>query len=122
MGEVKPWQIAVIVVGLIVMVGGVAYSCRSSERVDFATSIIMVDVTTGELIASPLPANKTVQFPAVNPGTKFATFYPAEQKDGQWFVSSMYLPHVAKEPAPKAMNNRGQITTVTAEPVKKDLF
>jgi hypothetical protein len=62
-------------------------------------------------------------FPANNPDTKSPTLYPAEQKEGKWFVEGRYVPYIPKEPQPKAMKGRsGEIATTTPEPVKKRVF
>ncbi len=122
MGEARPWQIAVIVVGLIVMVGGVLYQC-SGGSVAFADSIVLVDVASGELVEAPFPKGQSVMFPATNPDTKSGTLYPAELKDGKWFVQGRYVPYVSKQPEPKAMNARsGLVNTTSEKPVRKNVF
>lgn len=121
MGEARPWQIAVIVVGLIALVAGVVFQCGRST-VPFADSIVLVDVASGELIEAPFP-KFPVMFPAKNPGTQSPTLYPAQLRDGKWFVEGRYVPYIPKDPKPTAMNAKsGEIATTSEKPVKKSVF
>lgn len=122
MGEAKPWQVAVIVVGLLVMVAGVLYQCKSGG-VEFADSIVLVDVASGDVLEAPFPKGRPVMFPAKHPDTQSATLYPAELKDGKWFVDGRYIPYIPKIPDPKAMNAKsGAITTTATKPVRRKVF
>ncbi len=90
MQGVKPWQLAVIVIGLLVGGGLIAWQGLTSKEVSLADSIMLVDVTTGEIFQAPLPTGRTVGFPAKNPKTGKETLLPATQVDGKWFVGSRY--------------------------------
>jgi len=90
MQGVKPWQLAVIVIGLLVGGGLIAWQGFASDEVRLADSILLVDVTTGEIFEAPLPRGRTVGFPAKNPKTGKETLLPASQLDGKWFVGSRY--------------------------------
>jgi hypothetical protein len=123
MGEAKPWQIAVVVIGLLTLVGMVVWQCRQGT-VELASSITLVDVESGQLIEAPLPKNRAVLFPATNPETKRKTLFPAHQTEsGNWEVSSRYVPYVkSKEVDPKAVDLKtGSIANVSG-PVRKDVF
>ncbi|MFO0831752.1 MAG: hypothetical protein U0637_07890 [Phycisphaerales bacterium] len=122
MGEARPWQIAVIVIGLVALVAGVVFQC-SRANVPFSDTIILVDVTNGDLLEAPFPKNRPVMFPAKNPTTNTATLYPAQLREGKWYVEGRYIPYVPKDPKPTAMNAKsGEITTSSPQPVKKSVF
>lgn len=121
MGEARPWQIALIVVGLVALVAGVVFQC-SRASVPFADSIILVDVANGDLLEAPFPKGHPVMFPANNPTTKTATLYPAQLKDGKWFVEGRYIPYIPKEPKPAALGAKGEVATTSEKPVKKSVF
>ncbi|HYF15011.1 MAG TPA: hypothetical protein VD971_08075 [Phycisphaerales bacterium] len=96
MGEARPWQVAVVVVGLLVLIGSVVYQCTASNDVSLADSVIMVDVSTGELIESRYPKNRPVSFPAEHPETKSKTLMPAVQdpETGRWMVEGRYVSYL----------------------------
>jgi hypothetical protein len=123
MNDVKPWHIAVIALGLLVGLGSVVYQCRK-QAIPFADHIMLVDVTTGELIKAPLPKNKSVFFPAKNPESKQPTLYPAVEENGAWKVEGRYLPYVAdlKDPASTAINPKSGAIAVKGSPSTKDVF
>lgn len=88
MGGAKPWQVAVIVIGLLAGIGLTVWSTAfSGETVEIASSMTLVDVTTGQLYEVPVP-NRSLSYPLVNPETSQRTLIPAVQKDGQWEVPS----------------------------------
>ena len=123
MGEAKPWQIAVVVVGLLTLVGMVVWQCNSG-KVKLASSITLVDVETGQLIEAPLPKNRSVLFPATHPDTKRATLFPAHRNEsGGWEVSGRYVPYVkSKDIDPKAVDLKTGAIANATEPVEKDVF
>jgi hypothetical protein len=92
MGEARPWQVAVVVVGLLVLIGSVVYQCTSRNEVELADSVILVDVTTGELIEAAYPG-RAVGFPATHPDSGARTLMPAVQdpETGRWSVEGRYL-------------------------------
>jgi hypothetical protein len=90
MQGVKPWQLAVIVIGLLVGGGLITWQGFSPGAVKLADSIMLVDVTTGEIFEAPLPSDRTVGFPAKSPTTGKETLLPATQIEGKWFVGSRY--------------------------------
>ncbi len=122
MGEVKPWQIALIVIGLLVGVGGVAYQC-SRDRVVMADSIVLVDVATGELIRTKFPSKGSVFFPATNPSTQSPTLYPVLQEDSKWIIERRYIKHIPNEPEAKALDRKsGEVRVTTSVPTNKNVF
>ncbi len=123
MGEAKPWQVAVIVVGLLTLVGMVVWQCRN-KSVELASSIVLVDVESGQLIEAALPTNRAVMFPATNPESKRETLYPATRGDsGGWKVIERYVPYLnTKDVDPKAVDLKTGKIAGANEPVKKSVF
>jgi hypothetical protein len=95
MGEVKPWQIVVIVLAILSAVGMSVYSCASSDTVSQADSAYMVDIATGELFEAPYPKKKAVMFPATNPATGTETLYRVYKREGdKWTLDTRYAPTI----------------------------
>ncbi len=126
MQGVKPWQLAVIVIGLLVGGGLIAWQGFASEEVKLADSIMLVDVTTGEIFEAPLPTNKTVGFPARNPKTGKETLLPASTSDGKWFVGSRYrefVKEIAKSAGVPAAPDAATFEVKNATgPTRADIF
>ena len=122
MNDAKPWQIVVIVLGLLVGVGMGVYSCRSSG-IPMASSIMLVDVATGELIDAPFPKGRTVGFPAKNPKTNTMSLYPVRQEGNAWKVEGKYLPYIpGKDPEPKALDIKTGMVTTDGKPKSQKVF
>jgi hypothetical protein len=101
MGEVRPWQVVIIVLALLGAVGMSVYSFTSSDGVEQSDSLSMVDVATGELFISPFPKGRPAFFPAKSPDTGTLSLYPAFQKDGKWMLEGRYIPVVKADKATK---------------------
>lgn len=95
MQGVKPWQLAVIVIGLLVGGGLITWQVASSNELRLTDSILLVDVTTGEIFETPLPDGRAVIFPAKNPKTSKLTLLPVAQIDGKWSVRPRYRDAIA---------------------------
>jgi hypothetical protein len=85
----KPWQIAVVV--LCLAGAGVAtwLSMFGGEQGEFASSITLADVQTGELFEVDL-GKKSLMLPMTRPGQKEPTLYPVMQVDGKWLIEVRY--------------------------------
>jgi hypothetical protein len=91
MSHAKPWQIAVVALGLIGGIGGIVYSVRSNPGLDLAKSILYVDAQTGELYEIDIPSKGSLGIPEKNPSTGKDTLLPVFQDDsGSWRVSERY--------------------------------
>lgn len=91
MSQAKPWQIAVVALGLIGGVGGVVYSFRSNPGLNLADSVPMVDVMTGELYDFEVPKKGSLVFPEINPTTGKETLFPIIKDDaGNWKLAERY--------------------------------
>jgi hypothetical protein len=122
MGEAKPWQIAVVVVGLLTLVGMVVWQCRSGN-VELASTIVLVDVQSGEIIEAPLPKNHAVGFPATNPETQKKSLLPAERTESGWRISGRYIPYTGRmEVNEKIVDVKSGTVQTSGEPVRKSVF
>ncbi len=91
MSHAKPWQIAVVALGLIGGIGGVVYAVRSNPALDLAKSILYVDAQTGELFDVQIPSKGSLGVPEKNPTTGKDTLLPVFKDDsGTWRVSDRY--------------------------------
>lgn len=91
MSQAKPWQIAVVALGLLGGIGGVVYAVRSNPGLDLAKSILYVDAQTGELFDVVIPSNGSLGIPEKNPTTGKDTLLPVFKDDaGTWRVSDRY--------------------------------
>src|SRR5262245_55871968 len=124
----KPWQMVVIVVGIVLGSALLVYQCVvAGDKSQFATQINLVDVVTGDLIRSDKPKNKSMIFPVLNPATKTATLFPAQQEDGKWMVVPRYMAQ-----ARDALKNNkatvavglqtGQVKVANESPKRLDVF
>jgi hypothetical protein len=89
MGTVKPWQIVVMVLAVLAVVGSVLYSCSGSNTgVDVASEMRLVDVKTGEFFVAKLSDKQLVTLPAKNPTSGEPTLFPVYEKEGAWYITS----------------------------------
>lgn len=126
MAGARPWQIAIVILGFLALGAMVFWQVKSgNDQVELADEILLVDVTSGELIAAPLPKKRAVMFPANNPATNTASLMPAVEKDGKWFVKSRYVPFV-KDVAGSDKGavdlKTGEVLKASGEPARKDVF
>lgn len=91
MSQAKPWQIAVVALGLVGGIAGVVYAVRSNPGLDLAKSILYVDAQTGELFDMVIPSKGSLGVPEKNPTTGKDTLLPVFQDEsGNWRVSDRY--------------------------------
>lgn len=86
MDNVKPWQIILIVVA----VGALGFSLwrqGSKPKVDLPNSVLVVDVTNGDLYRMKLGKRNGAYFPERHPDTGDLTLMPVEQDEaGEWYI------------------------------------
>jgi len=126
MGGARPWQIVLVVVGFLGFLGSVMYSCSTmGDGVDFAESITLVDVQTGELFEAPLPKRRAVGFPGKNPISGAESLYPVSQEGGKWFTDSRYLEYWREKKSDYAAVTdwrSGEVKVVGETPARADIF
>lgn len=124
MGEAKPWQIALIVVGLLVFVGMLVFTLGRGDGVDFPNSMKLIDIQNGQLIVSPYRTDRSLVLPAKNESGQ-RTWYPVvENEDGTYRVENDYLNSLRGE---KLLNKEfvgedGAVKKTTGDPKKVDLY
>lgn len=119
MNGAKPWQIALIAVGLLAGVGGIVWAISSMGPLETATSVILADLSTGELFEANT-AGRTVVIPMKNPITGERLLFPvAKTEDGQWKVSDRYFSSFLQrvdEKTSSATDRSSGIIQTTGEP------
>lgn len=97
MGDVKPWQIVVLVAAVVALGASAYFSLGRGERLDLASSLRMVDVNTGELFTLKIgkgPNSATI--PGKNPKTGAVTLLPVEERDGRYYLIERYMPAIGQ--------------------------
>jgi hypothetical protein len=90
MGEVKPWQIILVVVALGVLAFS-AWRFGFKNRVSQPEGILLVDVVTGKLYDTRKGEARGLLLPARHPITGERTLFPVERvEDGSWRLRSRY--------------------------------
>lgn len=95
MGDAKPWQIVLIVVGILG--AGVSlwwFGLRGSDADRLmSNSIVMVDVETGQLYEFQLKGRRGVMIPERHPDSGKIALLPVEQDgSGNWVISDRSRP------------------------------
>ncbi|MEM1072007.1 MAG: hypothetical protein AAGB48_04815 [Planctomycetota bacterium] len=80
MNGAKPWQIALIVLGLIGGIAGVVFALGSNSGPDMADSMVLVDIETGNLYSVSIK-NRSVMTPMEHPDTGRRTLHRVIRDD-----------------------------------------
>jgi hypothetical protein len=93
MSGAKPWQIALIVVGLLAGIVGVVFAISSGDRVAMADSVVLVDVTTGDLYRVSVE-NRSITIPMKHgeTGERVLLHARKDEASGRWAVPERYRP------------------------------
>lgn len=86
MGGAKPWQIAVIVVGIGTLLFMVTRTLLKGDGVNLANDMTLVDVETGDLFSMYRPDNRSVPSPAINPDLGTRTLFIVIKDEEGWKV------------------------------------
>lgn len=90
MGDIKPWQIILLVVAFGVL-GASVWKFGFSNTVRQPSGILLVDVQTGVLYDTRKGKNRGILLPAPHPETQEPTLFPVEKtEDGGWYIRSRY--------------------------------
>lgn len=89
MGEVKPWQL-ILIVAAFVALGVSAFLMLSNNDVQKASSMMLADIETGDLYEVKLKRVRGVTLPAKHPETGERTLVPVKKTDTEWVVPEMY--------------------------------
>lgn len=94
MGEVKPWQIILVVVALGVL-GFSVWRSMTSGQPELTRSVTLVDVKTGDLFELSLAGRRAAVYPEIHPDTGERTLMPVQQdENGTWKLYSYTLPAI----------------------------
>lgn len=121
MGGAKPWQIALIALAIVVLLGSLAWRMTHSETVSYVQDFILVDVETGELFKVHRPTDRSLPIPAINPATERLSLYPATKSGDGWVVAETSRQFLDKDMAAVEDLATGRLK-VTGEPKFLDLF
>ena len=92
MQGVKPWQIVILVLGVVGAAFSIFYSTRGDGQVELASSVTLVDINTGELFEVPLDSGRAVMPPVKNPKTGLDSLFPVDSDGaGGWKLNERYL-------------------------------
>lgn len=86
----QPWQIIVIIACLLAAGVMVYINLSGQEKMEFADSMMVADIQTGELFELAL-GKKARVMPMTRPGGSVPTLFPVEQREGKWFIEQRYL-------------------------------
>lgn len=90
MGNVKPWQVVLIVAAFAVL-GFSIWRFGFSNAVKQPDSILLVDVKTGTLYDTRKGQARGILLPARHPETNERTLFPVEKlADGSWVIRDRY--------------------------------
>lgn len=118
----KPVQIAIIVIGLLIGVVGIALALRGSGAPKTAPSVLLVDVTTGERFEAGTK-KRTLVLPMTHPETGMDTLMSVhydEERDGYFIDQRMMdtLQYVEGEPTRVDMDS-GKVEIDESIKIKK---
>jgi len=89
MGSLKPWQLILVIVGVVVL-GVSLWMSLGGSKVPRPNSIYVADVETGDLFTIDTSGRKIALLPATNPETGLKTLYPVRKNDdGDWIITPM---------------------------------
>ncbi|MEL7484712.1 MAG: hypothetical protein AAFN41_10185 [Planctomycetota bacterium] len=93
MSGAKPWQIALIVIGLLAGVAGVVFAFTRGDSVAMANSTVMVDVTTGNLYRIDLN-NRSITVPMKHgeSGERVLLHARKDAASDKWAIPERYRP------------------------------
>jgi len=90
MDGVKPWQLAVIIIGLVGGLGLLGWQIFGGEKLHTGNEIVLMDVMTGDRFVADVSGSKTVILPEKHPETGAYTLLPITEDDaGRWYVKRL---------------------------------
>lgn len=101
MGDLKPWQI-VVIIAAVIAVGFTGWRLLTADRVAQPSGYMTVDVRTGQLYDIQKGKARGVVVPARHPETGERTLYPVNNENGTWKLDEGYAEHMP-EPLKKAI-------------------
>jgi hypothetical protein len=121
MGGAKPWQIAVIALGVGALLWVLISQLTSSGTPDTAQDFVLVDVDTGELFKVHRPLNRSLSIPAVRPGTQKLNLFPVDKSEEGWKVQETFRGLLTKD-MPAIQDLGSGLVKAVGDPEYLDLF
>lgn len=129
MESVKPWQIGVFALAVIVLGASLYWTFRGDNNPDFADRIIFVDVKTGDRYEISITGRGFGMVPFINPDTAEFTLMPAEENsNGDWVIDDRYFSELVRlmretpdNPDPidaPAVDMRTKVISVSDAPIR----
>jgi len=85
MDGIKPWQLAIIIIGLVGGIGLVVWNVMGKDQIRRPDSILLMDVVTGDRFVADVSGRKSVFIPEKNPETgKYTLVIIHKEDDGSW--------------------------------------
>ncbi len=120
MGQVKPWQVVLIVAAVVAVACSVYFTLGGGPPVKLADEVLLVDITSGQLWAFPTGGHRAIVTPAKSPETgKIALFHVSKNAAGTWTVSNRdltALPMIEGEPKALVDRKTGEIKVIDENP------
>ncbi|MFG0326616.1 MAG: hypothetical protein ACF8SC_05020 [Phycisphaerales bacterium JB037] len=107
MDSVKPWQIGVLALAVIVLGASLYWSFKGDGNPDFATKLSYADVKTGDRYEISIAGKGFGMAPQLNPDTAEYTLMPIEEdENGNWVIKDRYFANLvqAMRPGPDNPN------------------
>lgn len=118
--KAKPWQIALIAVGLLIGVASIMYNAvrSSSGEASLVYSMTLVDAETGKLYEVADYREARITLPEWRPTTEKAALIPVQrQEDGRYVVPAQARPMLQSLDVPvKVIDRETGVASVTGEP------
>ena len=90
MGEMKPWQLIVIVAAVLVL-GYTGWTFATADRIDQPDGIMTIDIMTGQLYDVKKGRAKGMALPTIHPETGERTLFAVQESDdGTWELVPRY--------------------------------
>lgn len=128
MGELRPWQIVVLILAAVVLSGSILWQCNDESKIiNIADRATVVDVVSGEVFETSLPTTRAVTYPAKNPSSGVVAVFPAQREDGKWVVPSRFRAQVqeyfkGKPDTGKFDAKSGEVAVSSDTPKRADVF
>lgn len=91
MGSLKPWQLVLVIIAVLVLAVSLWISVFSGDKIKSASSFYMIDVVTGEVYKANIAGRRSVMVPAKSPTTLVRSIVPLVENDqGQWEVENRF--------------------------------
>ena len=120
MSEIKPWQIIIIVVAVVVLAFS-GWRMMGADRIDSPSGHMTVDVMTGQLYLVKKGKARGILYPAKNPDTGDRTLFPVVQPEGseRWDLDDRFLDRISSSMRQQssALGSDTQITVQDTDPI-----